>query len=146
MKNNQYSVRPATQSDIPALAALADQLGYAADSAAIAPRLQALQGSSDHAVWVAEIDGRVRGWVHVFRALRVESDAFAEIGGLVVDQAVRGGGLGRVLVKVCEDWARAQGLHQLRVRSNAVRLTTHEFYQHLGFAVQKSQQVFMLAL
>lgn len=132
--------------DSQAVAELARQLGYDGDPAAVAQRLQALRASSEHAVWVAELADQVQGWVHVFRAMRMESDAFAEIGGLVVAQQLRGSGLGRLLVQACADWARVQGLARLRVRTNTQRQATHQFYQHLGFAALKSQQVFTLIL
>lgn len=146
MNNQDVILRPIADQDTRAVAMLAQQLGYDGDPAAMAQRLLALRASSEHAVWVAEQAGRVQGWVHVFRAMRVESDPFAEIGGLVVEQQMRGTGLGRLLVQACADWARAQGLVRLRVRTNTQRLATHQFYQHLGFAALKSQQVFALIL
>ncbi len=134
------------EQDAAPVAALAGQLGYEHDPVAVVRRLQALRASGEHVVWVAQVSGEVQGWVHVFRAMRVESDAFAEIGGLVVNESLRGTGLGRLLVQACADWATAQGLTRLRVRTNAQRLATHQFYQHLGFVALKSQQVFALAL
>ena len=92
-----------------------------------------------------EKDGRVVGWLHAFVALRIESSAFAEIGGLVVAQSERGRGLGQQLVQAAAAWARRKGLQNIRVRSNVVRKETHAFYLHLGFAQSKAQMVFTMA-
>ncbi len=146
MQIQDVIVRPMAGPDIGAVAELARQLGYDGDPAAIARRWQAMEASGEHAVRVAELAGQVQGWVHVFRAMRIESDPFAEIGGLVVEQQLRGSGLGRLLVQACADWAREQGLPRLRVRTDTRRLSTHQFYQHLGFVALKSQQVFALTL
>ncbi len=37
-------------------------------------------------------DKNVIGWIHVFIAVRIESETFAEIGGLVVNENIRGYG------------------------------------------------------
>jgi len=60
----------------------------------------------DHLVLAAERNGRVVGWLHAFVALRIESAAFAEIGGMVVDASGRGQGLGQQLVRATATWAR----------------------------------------
>lgn len=138
-----YSLRPAAPNDAAALAGLATELGYPSRSDAVARRLDRLAAHDGNAVLVAVGDGgAVVGWIHVFATFRVESDGFAEIGGLVVREKLRGEGIGRLLVEAAEGWAREAGLGQVRVRSNVVREATHRFYAHLGYDATKRQQVF----
>lgn len=138
-------VRPAAIDDAAPFSELSGQLGYPSTEADIVIRLRTILQREDHLVLAAERDGKVVGWLHAFVALQIESPPFAEICGLVVDQAVRGHGAGRQLVRAATAWAGALGLGQIRVRSNMVRKESHQFYQHLGFAQVKAQMVFSMA-
>ncbi|MFB3920620.1 MAG: GNAT family N-acetyltransferase [Terriglobia bacterium] len=86
------------------------------------------------------------GWVHVFVCHLVESDAFTEIGGLVVDEKWRGAGIGRLLVEQAEAWARAKGCTSIRLRSNIIRQEAHQFYSKLGYRIVKTQHAFTKTL
>jgi GNAT superfamily N-acetyltransferase len=141
-------LRAARPDDAEALARLSSQLGYPAEAAAVGERLVGLADAPEsHAVLVSLDDGgAVTGWVHVSVERTVESPPYAEIRGLVVDEALRGGGIGSALVEAAVAWARGRGLGRVRVRSNVVRERTRAFYLHLGFAVRKTQAVFDLDL
>lgn len=140
-------VRPARLSDAAAIAVLATQLGYPSRPEESERRLRVLAERSDHAVLVAEADGgAVIAWCHVGGALPVETEPFAEILGLVVDESQRGQGIGEKLVDAAAEWATGNGYRTLRVRSNVVRERTHRFYERLGFARVKSQVVFSRTL
>ncbi len=135
-------IREAAADDAEAIAGLSTQLGYPAGAAETAERLAAIRAHEDHAVLVAEAGGRVVGWVHVFAACRIESEPFAELGGLVVEDAERGRGIGGRLVEAAESWAAARGFATMRVRSNVVREDARRFYEHRGYARAKVQAVF----
>lgn len=137
-------IRPAHPHDAAAFAELSGQLGYPATEEDLLGRLMVLCGQADHLVLAAEKQGRVVGWLHAFVAQRIESPAFAEIGGMVVDASARGQGIGQQLVRAAVAWAHAQGLSSLRVRSNVVRTETHTFYLRLGFTSSKAQKVFSM--
>lgn len=136
-------VRCARPGDGPVLAALSVELGYPATAAEVARRLDPLLASPEHEVLVAEdAAGRVVGWIHAFVSRRLESEPFAELGGLVVAAAHRGQGVGRALVAGAEAWAAGRGMAKLRVRSRASRSGAHRFYERLGFVNTKVQEVF----
>ena len=134
------NVRQAIASDAAALAALSTQLGYPAQPEEAAERLSAL-GPGD-AVLVAEDGGAVLGWIHVCGIRFFQSAPVAEIGGLVVDEAARGRGVGRLLLEAAVRWAAEQGYGKLRVRSNVIREDAHRFYEREGFRRVKTQAVF----
>ncbi len=46
-------------------------------------------GNIDNCAFVAIIEGKIIGWIHAFKALRIETKPFIEIGGLVVDEIYR---------------------------------------------------------
>ncbi len=131
--------REATASDAAALAALSTQLGYATQPGEAAERLSAL--GSAGTVLVAEENGAVLGWIHVCGVQFFQSPPFAEVGGLVVDEASRGRGAGKLLLEAGARWAAERGYRKLRVRSNVVREDAHRFYEREGFQRVKTQVV-----
>lgn len=142
----RVNIREATATDAAALAELSTQLGYPTPPGEAAQRLQVLEGRPGNAVLVAEEDGRVLGWLHVCGMFFLESPPFAEVAGLVVDQASRGRGTGKVLLAAAARWAAEQGFGKLRVRSNVIRESAHRFYEREGFRRVKSQVVLDLEL
>jgi ribosomal protein S18 acetylase RimI-like enzyme len=142
-KSPNVRLRPALITDAGRLADLSGQLGYPSSLASVRRRLRNLLAKPDHAVWVAETDGQsVAGWIHVFVKQLLESDREAEIGGLVIDEAFRGRGVGKALVERAERWAKARRLKSVYVRSNIVRKGAHIFYQKLGYKIIKTQSAF----
>jgi GNAT superfamily N-acetyltransferase len=134
------TIRHAIATDAAALAALSTQLGYPTQPEGAAERLSGLGDGG--AVLVAEEEGAIVGWIHVCGIRFFQSPPFAEIGGLVVDEAVRGRGVGKLLVGAAVRWTEEQGYAKLRVRSNVVREDAHRFYEREGFRRVKTQAVF----
>lgn len=137
-------IRMATINDFEDINRLGATLGYevASEEHARERLLKVLNASNTNHVWVFEQDDEVKGWIHGFISLRVASDPFIEIGGIVVDDSVRRQGVGTKLVEHVRDWANESGFG-LRVRSNVERPETHAFYQALGLAEEKRQCVFL---
>src|SRR2546425_9851939 len=103
-------VRPMTEGDAPEVAGLSGQLGYPSTVAQISRRLERLSVDTESAVFVAEgEDGRIAGWVHVLGRWFLESDPYAELGGLVVDAAARPKGAGGGLLAPAGEWAARPG-------------------------------------
>jgi GNAT superfamily N-acetyltransferase len=140
--SNPVTVRLAVASDAPALAGLCTQLGYPSAPEQIGARLEAILPRPEDAVFVAEADGRAAGWIHVFVCRMLEAEPFLEVGGLVVDEARRGSGIGRALMAAGEKWSLERGVLEVRLRSNVIRAEAHRFYESLGYANVKSQFTF----
>lgn len=141
--NSACVVRAAQIQDCGKMADLATQLGYECTEQQIERRLKEMQDPRQYAVYVAELSGcHVSGWIaaYVFRA--VELDTYAEISGLIVDEALRSGGIGKVLLKATEKWARHVGCGAISVHSNVTRDRAHRFYQSNGFELVKTQRMF----
>jgi GNAT superfamily N-acetyltransferase len=125
------------------VAELACQLGYPTTTVEARARLARVIGRDEDAVFVACLaDGSAVGWIHVLTVYRVESNLFAELGGLVVSEHHRRLGVGRLLVAEAERWAARRGLTTIRVRTRTERTDTHVFYESLGFERTKTQHVF----
>jgi GNAT superfamily N-acetyltransferase len=140
-------VRPALPADAGAIADLAGQLGYPTSADLVADYLETTCEPEVEAIYVAELpDAGVVGWIHVFGARRLMVEPFAEIGGLVVDEAHRAQGAGQLLLGQAEKWASSRGFGLMRVRSNVVRSEAHTFYEWLGYDRAKQQNVFVKLL
>lgn len=142
MASDTVVLRRASVADAAAIALLSAELGYPAAASVVAERLDRLTQRADHAVWVAEASREVVGWIHVAEQDLLEYGRRAEILGLVVASLARRRSVGRQLVTSAESWARARGLDQIAVRSNAVRLESHPFYERLGYQRIKTQHVY----
>ena len=133
--------------DIVAVADLTSQLGYPASESETKRRFDFIKDRWDARLLVAQHAERlVVGWIHVQATYLLEANPRAEIRGLVVSEAARGRGAGRALVEGAEDWAVRLGLDVIAVRSNIVREPAKGFYEHLGYAVYKTQNAFRKSL
>lgn len=138
--------RVATPADVSAIAALTLELGYQTTVMETGVCLAALLASQDHAIFVAEWQGRVAAWLVVEQRLTLETGVKAEITGLVVGNHARRQGLGEALVAQAETWARQRGLERLLVRSDIRREASHRFYRAIGFEANKTSHVYLKPL
>ena len=79
------TIRAARLSGAGEVAHLTTQLGYGLTEADAADRLSRLLLRDDQQFFVADVDGRAVGWVHVVFAEYVDAEAFVVIGALVED-------------------------------------------------------------
>ena len=143
LSTRTISIRTAGDDDVATLAALSGELGYPAAPATIAERLTLVRTSLAGEVFVAvDASSVVLGWTHVAPRLNLEEEPFAELAGLIVGDGARGLGVGVLLLRAAEDWARERGYAKLRVRSNVVRERAHGFYLREGYVERKRQAVF----
>ena len=136
------TVRIATAADAEGVAQLSGQLGYPTTAEETVERLRSVSRYSEHAVFVAEANGKLVGWVHVFMRPSLTTEHSAEIAGLVVDEHCRGRGIGQALMSQAERWAMEQGCRMVTLRSNLKRLRAHAFYERLGYETVKISKSF----
>lgn len=133
--------------DLESVTKLGAQLGYPYSLSEIRERFAEVSVSSVHKLFVAKESGIVCGWVQVCKEREtLLSDARAEITALVVDESVRGKGIGRALVNAAEDWALSQGLKLMRLRTNVQREDAHQFYRRVGYVESKRSCLFLREL
>jgi GNAT superfamily N-acetyltransferase len=99
------------------------------DPGAAAERLAAAIAGDEAEVFVADVDGRVAGFVTVydeFNSVRFGHRAWVE--DLAVDAEQRSKGLGKGLLDAAKDWARSRGASHLELDSAPMRTDAHRFY------------------
>ena len=122
-----------------------NDLGYECPESLVMERIAGLDGERE-AVFVAEIDGLVAGFIQVelYRTLYFET--MANILGLACDSNYRRRGLGKALVGKAEEWASDKGARFMRLNSGASREEAHIFYRNLGYGSEKGQLRFFKEL
>ena len=116
--------------DLRMVAGLSEQLGYPVGADELLERFTSIIDREDHGLFVCPGSP---GWVHVFGVTLLESEGYAEVGGLVVDQEFRRRGVGRILMLAAEDWALEHGHGRIRLYSGAHRKEAYAFYPALGY-------------
>jgi GNAT superfamily N-acetyltransferase len=140
-------IRCARPSDAPRIAELSGQLGYPTTPRQMSVRLKAALRSKEGACFVAVAkESGVVGWIHVSVTPLLEVEKRAEVNGLVVDEKVRSGGAGAMLLQAGEEWARKKGCAAMSVRSNVLRERAHGFYLRKGYEHYKTQKAFRKTL
>lgn len=138
----ELQIRSVKSEDALSIARLSDQLGYRSNPKSITNRIERILKDSNHTVFVAVLNQQIVGWIHGFYVLKIESEPFMEIGGLIVDDQFRKMGIGKKLVQQIVIWSSNNGISKLRVRCNIIRLESHKFYETIGFKLNKEQKVF----
>ena len=127
------TVRPANAGDCASLAELIGQLGYAVTEADVVERLAAMDAEGRQ-VLVAECDGAVVGCLSTSRTRVLHRPALiGRISMMVVDEALRGRGIGAALLRAAEDALASHGCSMIEVTSNRRRIEAHRFYEKLGY-------------
>ena len=136
-------VRPAEPRDASALVALARAIGDEEERWLITAGdwrsdsderhyLRAIRRGSDAAVFVAENADAIIGRLSISRDMHPASRHVADVGVMVV----RGGrrqGIGTMLMRVAEDWARSHYIRKLELHVFPHNRPTLELYRGLGY-------------
>ncbi|MET8725446.1 GNAT family N-acetyltransferase [Streptomyces misionensis] len=86
---------------------------------------------------VAEVDGRVAGYVRLTQTIPLASHAHVlSIQGFAVAEQARGRGVGRALIRATVAEARARGARRLTLRVLGHNTPARKLYESEGFAVE----------
>ena len=143
MTSPAIQTRAPTDDDIRRIVDLLVQLGYGNTADELGDRVRRLVIDPRQFMRVAVDDeDEVVGVIHAVELEVLESGRRCELVGLVVDETVRGRGIGHELVMAAERWAAARGLPRASVRSNIVRADAHAFFERQGYVRVKTQHVY----
>ena len=142
MSNLVPLVRVMAARDLTAVRGLLAQLGYDIEADEVARRFAAVDESDTQALAIAEVDGDVAGFLHVFARPALEKPLEAVVQAMAVDRARRRHGIGRALLAFAEHWARDLGFGSVALASEVGRADAHAFYTRLGYAPTATSQLF----
>ena len=143
--DDRPAVRSATVHDAPELARLLTMLGHPTDVAQIVAHWDEWSARGDAAIVADAGDGTLAGvaTLHRMRVLH-RPRPVGRITALVVDERVRGRGIGGTLVAAAERTLAGAGCGLLEITSNVRRTDAHAFYERLGY--QRTSFRFMKVL
>ena len=95
------------------------------------------------AVFVAEIDEFVVGFIHVEKYSNIYFGPVGNILGLAVRESFRNQGIGKQLLATAENWSKGKGCIGMRLNSGGSRINAHDFYRSQGYNSEKTQIRFM---
>ncbi len=139
------TIRAASDADAGSVRSLADRLreGVAPwrDGVAVTEAVRGWVEASieamdepGHALLVAEIAGKIVGFVTVAAGSHWSGAAEPSIGELVVAPAAEGQGVGSALVEAAMELARGEGHERISVSTGAANARALGLYRRLGFA------------
>jgi GNAT superfamily N-acetyltransferase len=127
-------VRGAVPADAADIARLLAQLGYETPPQEAAERLAPVLRDSQGTLLVAADYGPLVGLIALhWTPMLQDPRPVARITTLVVDEAERGRGIGRLLLKAGAQAARQAGCDQLELTTGLQREEAHAFYRAQGF-------------
>lgn len=140
------SIRRMTAVDVPVSQVLLSQLGYQMDVQEVRRRYDAVVQSGDHALMVAEQAGRIIALCHTYARPALDKPPEAVVQALVVDQASRGSGVGKIMMTAAEKWAEDRGFTSVTLASHVSRSDAHAFFESIGYRREGTSHLFRKTL
>ena len=137
-----FAIRPMTAEDVPTSQDLLSQLGYQMEASEVQRRYDAITRSADHAILVGEQDGRVIALCHMYARPALDKAPEVVVQALVVEQAARGHGVGRLMMAAADAWAADRGFSSIALGSHVSRSDAHAFYESLGYRNEATSHQF----
>ena len=126
-------IRRATAGDAADIARLIDELGYAVTDAEVEARLEAIS-QARQSILVAELSGAVVGCLSTSTMTVLHRPApVGRISMMVIDQTLRGRGIGPHIVEAAERLLADKGCQLVEITSNLRRVDAHRFWERLGY-------------
>jgi GNAT superfamily N-acetyltransferase len=129
-------IREATFDDAPALVPLLQQLGYPQTLDNIKERIRLYRTHNAHAVFVAELNKMVVGFISVAAIESfVKQGRMYRVTAIAVDQHSRRKGVGKALMRQVEELAKNSNGNLIDLTSGLRREVdgSHHFYKALGY-------------
>ena len=144
---NDMIIREARVADIPQMCSLfKNDLGYAECTQEIVENQFANLDAGREAVFVAEIQGRVAGVIHIEKYDVLYFPLMSNILGLAVSSDFRRQGIGSALLKRADQGALEHKISTVRLNSGGTRTQAHQFYRAQGYVDDKTQLRFIKKL
>jgi GNAT superfamily N-acetyltransferase len=138
------SIRNARPEDADRIAELYMQLVGSSAIAVQPERISSIFGDPNTELFVSELEGRVHGTALVSLCADVMFgiQPFAVVENVIVEESVRGKGLGAALFRHIEAFCLAKNCSKIMLLSSIHRVQAHRFFEQAGF-VGSSKQAFV---
>lgn len=141
---SNVTIRRASADDLPRVVELLQQESISGEvredvGPPLPPRyydaFAAIEADPDNAIFVAELEGEIVGAFQrtFIRHLQRGGERVSEIESVIVDEPLRGRGIGVAMMRWAVEEARQAGCTRVQLTSNVARKDAHRFYERLGF-------------
>lgn len=130
-------IRAAVDGDFPDICTLVNnELGYPnVQLSDFMDRMKAMAQDDNYRIFVALLDNEIVGFIGTVQGIAFEVDGgFLRIIALAVAKKHQHKGIGSLLLKHVENFARLNGISALALNSGFHRLESHAFYENNGFS------------
>jgi ribosomal protein S18 acetylase RimI-like enzyme len=128
-------IRCAELGDAQPLADLMGELGYPTQTTDMEMRLRSILRDPLYRTFVAVINEKICGVIGTCCVSSLEhNDQGGRIVALVVSEAQRGRGVGRMLVQAAEHDFISRGIGRIALNTRMTREQAHVFYERLGYS------------
>ncbi|ODP31749.1 GNAT family N-acetyltransferase [Pandoraea sp. ISTKB] len=136
MTSTKLSTRLATLDDAPRIVALLAQLGYETPLDIVRRNITLSTADGDDAAFVALDESENIVGCMGLHALTMfhRAGRLGRITALVVEENVRGSGVGHALMAAAHAWFNQRGCEKFEVTSSDHRVAAHRFYARHGYA------------
>ena len=139
--NNDFIIRKAEDSDAEDIYYInKTSLGYDYDLEKQRNNLKSVLNDKSQVIFVADIDNKVVGYIHLTSYDVIYTDTYKNCLGLAVDNDYKRIGIGSALLNQGEIWAKENGAVGIRLCSGIERETAHKFYKSQGYIENKLQK------
>lgn len=139
-------IRSLSPDDYEDISELNIELGYSYPKEKVKARIDYILTNTRDIILVAEVQGKVIGYIHASPYELLFNDSLLNLLGFVVKQEHRGTGVGHKLITHLEAVANDLGYTGIRLTSGSERAEAHEFYKKHGYIFTKDQKNFKKCL
>ncbi len=115
------------------------QMGYDYPEGATRAKLEKLLSRPGNRIFVADDGGKVVGYAHAAEYDVIYAPTMANLMGIAVDRDYLRRGIGQMLLRAVEQWAKEIGASGVRLVSGSERAQAHTFYEICGYKCNKTQ-------
>ncbi len=137
------NIRPVLLEDGPGMAELTRELGYPTNAEKMREILQLVLSNPDHEIFIAEIEEKLAGYLHLVQGGSSDDQTILDIAALMVHNNYRSKGVGNAFLQTAEDKAKKKHTHHLRIRTSLVSREAYHFFEHRGFVNLATQEMFV---
>ena len=139
----QFVIRQAKISDIEDIYYINKiSLGYNYNIDKQRNKLETILNDKTQAVFVADINGKVVGYIHLANYDLIYADNLKNCLGIAVEKDYQLIGVGSALLNQAEIWTTKNGAAGIRINSGIERESAHKFYTSKGYVENKVQKNF----
>jgi GNAT superfamily N-acetyltransferase len=130
--------------DIEKMVQMSNEIGYEVRYEKFSERINELiKNDSLSIIVAANEENKIIGWIQIEICNFLFLDKTCNILGIFIDKNYRGNKIGRKLIEKAEIWAKEKECLVLKICSDITRIDSHAFYEHMGFKLVKTEQVFL---